>query len=43
MLTGNYAREDRETGEIVLHMTRMFATPQGFAGDAMLYRISGRG
>jgi hypothetical protein len=33
------AREDRETGEICLHMTRLFARPEGWSGDAFLYRI----
>ena len=39
-LTSTYTREDRETHEIALHMTRMFTTKAGFAGDAMLYRIT---
>jgi len=33
------AREDRKTREICVHMTRMFAFPDGWEGDAMLYRI----
>ncbi|MBI3678910.1 MAG: exo-alpha-sialidase [Acidobacteria bacterium] len=38
-LSNFYAREDRETREIVLHMTRLFALPDGWEGDAMIYRI----
>lgn len=38
-LSNFYAREDRETGGIALHMTRMFALSDGWEGDAMLYRI----
>lgn len=38
-LSNFYARENRETREIDLHMTRMFAFPDGWEGDAMLYRI----
>lgn len=34
-----FAREDRPTREIVLHMTRLFALNDGWEGDAMLYRI----
>lgn len=35
------AREDRETGDIVLHMTRLFAKGQGdWTADALLYRIT---
>lgn len=33
------AREDRETREVLVHMTRMFAFSDGWVGDAMLYRI----
>jgi hypothetical protein len=40
MLTGNYAREDRSTGEIALHMSRIVAPASGFRGDAFLYRIA---
>ncbi|MBI3695477.1 MAG: exo-alpha-sialidase, partial [Acidobacteria bacterium] len=39
-LSNFYAREDRQTREICLHMTRLFALPNGWEGDAMLYRIS---
>jgi hypothetical protein len=39
-LSNFYAREDRVTHEIALHMTRLFAKPSGWAGDAYLYRIS---
>jgi len=38
-LSNFYAREDRLTGGIALHMTRLFALPGGWKGDAMLYRI----
>jgi hypothetical protein len=38
-LSNFYAREDRETREICVHMTRLFARPNGWEGDAMLYRI----
>jgi hypothetical protein len=38
-LSNFYAREDRETREICLHMTRLFALPDGWEGDAMIYRI----
>ena len=38
-LSSPYAREDRETKQIALHMTRMFAFPDGWRGDAFLYRI----
>ncbi len=38
-LSNFYAREDRQTREICLHMTRLFALPGGWQGDAMLYRI----
>jgi hypothetical protein len=40
MLTGIYAREDRQTREIALHMSRITAPAAGFAGDAFLYRIA---
>jgi hypothetical protein len=39
MLSSPYAREDRETKQIALHMTRVFAFPDGWLGDAFLYRI----
>ncbi len=39
MLTSPYAREDRETKQIVLHMSRTFAFPDGWMGDAFIYRI----
>ncbi len=38
-LSNFYAREDRQTGEIAVHMTRLFAHDDGWEGDAMLYRI----
>jgi hypothetical protein len=40
MLYPPYAREDRETREIAVQMTRLFAFPDGWAGDSMLYRVS---
>jgi len=39
MLSNFYAREDRETHQIALHMTRLFAFKDGWVGDAYLYRI----
>jgi hypothetical protein len=38
-LSNFYAREDRRTREIAVHMTRLFARPGEWAGDAYLYRI----
>lgn len=38
-LSNFYAREDRETHQIALHMTRMFTFKDGWVGDAYLYRI----
>jgi hypothetical protein len=38
-LSNFYAREDRQTGGIALHMTRLFALKDGWQGDAFLYRI----
>ena len=38
-LSNFYAREDRETHEIIVHMTRLFAFPNNWQGDAYLYRI----
>jgi hypothetical protein len=38
-LSNFYAREDRQTRDICVHMTRLFAKPDGWEGDAMLYRI----
>lgn len=39
-LSNFYAREDRETGEIVLHMTRLFARDvRDYTADALLYRF----
>lgn len=40
MLYSLYCREDRETGQIAVHMSRVFALKDGWIGDAMLYRIS---
>jgi hypothetical protein len=39
MLSNFYAREDRATRQIALHMTRLFAFKDGWMGDAYLYRI----
>lgn len=39
-LSNFYAREDRRTREIVVHMTRLFALPEGWEGDAMVYRAT---
>lgn len=40
-LSNFYAREDRETGDILLHMTRFFASvPRDWTADANLYRIA---
>jgi hypothetical protein len=39
-LSNFYAREDRETREVCVHMTRLFALPDGWAGDGSLYRIA---
>lgn len=38
-LSNFYAREDRQTREIALHMTRLFAHADGWEGDGYLYRI----
>jgi len=38
-LSNFYAREGRRTRELCVHMTRLFALPDGWEGDAMLYRI----
>jgi hypothetical protein len=35
-LSNFYAREDRRTRDIAVHMTRLFAKPGGWAGDAYL-------
>ena len=39
-LSNFFAREDRQTGGIALHMTRLVAAPSGWRGDALLYRIA---
>ncbi len=39
MLSNFYAREDRVTGDIILHMSRLFPLVSGWAGDAFDYRI----
>lgn len=38
-LSNFYAREERPTREIAVHMTRLFAGSGDWAGDAYLYRI----
>jgi hypothetical protein len=38
-LSNFYSREDRQTRQIALHMTRTFAFRDGWVGDALLYRI----
>lgn len=38
-LSNFFAREDRVTREIALHMTRLFAHNDGWEGDAMIYHI----
>ena len=38
-LSNFYAREDRKTGGLAIHMTRLFALESGWLGDAFLYRI----
>jgi hypothetical protein len=39
-LSNFFAREDRESGGIALHMTRLVAAPTGWRGDALLYCIA---
>jgi hypothetical protein len=39
-LSNFYAREDRRSREVVVHMTRLFALADGWEGDAMEYRIA---
>ena len=39
-LSNFYAREDRKSGGIALHMTRLVAAPAGWRGDALIYRIT---
>ena len=38
-LSNFYAREDRATREIVIHMTRLFALADGWEGGAYAYRV----
>ena len=38
-LSNFYAREDRRTRDIAVHMTRLFARAGGWAGDAFLYGV----
>jgi len=39
MLYSPYCREDRQTGGIAVHLSRLFAFREGWVGDAMLYRV----
>jgi hypothetical protein len=44
-LSNFYAREDRETGDVILHCSRLFAnrqpdTPLDWTADALVYRIA---
>jgi hypothetical protein len=39
MLYSPYCREDRLTGQIAVHLSRVFAFKDGWAGDALLYRV----
>ncbi len=39
-LSNFFAREDRVTGGVALHMTRLVAAADGWRGDALLYRIA---
>ena len=39
-LSNFFAREDCETRQILVHMTRLFAFKDGWVGDAQLYRIT---
>jgi hypothetical protein len=39
-LSNFYAREDRESHEICLHMTRLVTPATGWRGDALLYRVT---
>jgi hypothetical protein len=39
MLYSPYCREDRRTGGIAVHLSRLFAFREGWVGDAMLYRV----
>ena len=38
-LSNFFAREDRQTREVCVHMTRLFARNEGWEGDAMIYRV----
>src|SRR5690606_33995313 len=39
-LSNFYAREDRETGDLIVHCSRLaHGSPQGWQADAMLYRV----
>ena len=39
MIYPPYVREDRESGGVAMHASRLFLHPGGFTGDAMVYRI----
>ena len=38
-LSNFFAREDSRSRELVVHMTRLFARPAAWSGDAYLYRL----
>ena len=40
MLYNLFCREDRETGGVAVHLSRVFAFKDGWMGDAMLYRVA---
>jgi hypothetical protein len=40
MLYNLYCREDRETGGVAVHLSRVFAFKDGWIGDAMLYKVA---
>jgi hypothetical protein len=40
MIYSIYGREDRRTGELAIHASRMSTPGRIFAGDAMLYRVA---
>jgi hypothetical protein len=40
MLYSPYCREDRQTGQIAVHLSRVSAFKDSWAGDAMLYHVS---
>ena len=40
MIYPPFAREDRQTREIAVHLSRLFAFREGWKGDALLYRVA---